>query len=70
MKLTPENFDALTDLFRHALDVAVRNSELNRTCLGCGNFNEAAEVCALASCRPPARIIVAGCPAFVADLPF
>jgi hypothetical protein len=33
-----------------------------RTCLLCKHFNQITEICALAQQRPPARVIVVGCP--------
>ncbi len=35
-----------------------------RTCLSCEHFNEKNELCSLAGARPPARVIVFGCPSF------
>lgn len=40
------------------------------TCLNCENFNEPAELCRLAGQRPPARVIVTGCPKFSELIPF
>lgn len=43
-----------------------------QSCLTCINFDEPSEVCKLYKQRPPARIIVNGCPSFddISEVPF
>lgn len=43
-----------------------------RSCLTCINFDEPSEICKLYKQRPPARIIVNGCPSFddISEVPF
>ncbi len=45
-------------------------ARLYRSCLTCLNFTEAAETCALAQARPPARVIAQGCESYVQQPPF
>lgn len=54
--------DAILDLIERA--------RLYRSCPTCQHFEEASEVCGLASCRPPARIIAMGCPKYLEEPPF
>ena len=39
-------------------------------CLSCEHFKEAQEICELYEERPPAKVIVIGCPSYNADIPF
>lgn len=48
----------------------VSAERLRPSCITCENFDEPAEICRLAGTRPPARVIVAGCPAFMENIPF
>lgn len=43
-----------------------------RSCINCLNFKEDQEICVLANQRPPAKVIVFGCPMHVdiKDIPF
>ena len=43
-----------------------------QSCLNCKNFNEPDELCILYKMRPPAKIIVFGCPSYddIGDIPF
>ena len=34
----------------------------DRSCIQCGHFNEIKELCVLYKQRPPAKVIVNGCP--------
>lgn len=40
------------------------------TCINCIQWNDHDEKCTLAKIRPPARVIVFGCPAWEEDIPF
>lgn len=40
------------------------------TCANCGNYDHNREVCKLAGQRPPAVVIVRGCPSWEDDIPF
>ena len=40
------------------------------SCIYCTNFDEENELCRLANQRPPARVIVQGCPKFDLEIPF
>lgn len=41
------------------------------SCLWCKHFVEREELCGMAGMRPPARVLVLGCPAYVPDdVPF
>jgi recombinational DNA repair protein RecR len=57
-----------------ALTKAVRNEldRATRTCLNCQNFDEKSELCKFNSYnqRPPARVIVTGCPSHEDEIPF
>lgn len=49
---------------------AMEQEGVGRSCLGCNHFKEETEVCKLAGKRPPARVIVTGCPSWEELLPF
>lgn len=70
-KLSPEQAAALLTLFQRTLQIGARNLGMNRTCLSCCHFNEAAESCTFynPAMRPPARVIVEACPAW-SEAPF
>jgi len=40
------------------------------SCIYCTNFDEENELCRLANQRPPARVVVQGCPKFDLEIPF
>lgn len=40
------------------------------SCVLCINFDSKTEFCTLAGERPPAKVIVTGCPQWLDDLPF
>ena len=45
--------------------------KFSKTCLGCEFFDEKTEGCAYANgARPPARVIVSGCPEYIDRIPF
>lgn len=44
--------------------------EIWPTCINCDNFNEEEEKCKLYDQRPPARVIVKGCPQWIPIIPF
>lgn len=51
-------------------EIMIRHSHW-QCCLNCDRFNIQKEVCEkFGGQRPPARIIVVGCPEFVDDIPF
>lgn len=45
-------------------------SNILPTCANCGHYDHKQEICKLASSRPPARVIVKGCPSWEDDIPF
>lgn len=59
-------------ILRHTAQAALRNiiasgierehNYLYQSCINCENFDEKNELCKLAKQRPPARVIVFGCP--------
>lgn len=50
---------------------AVERWQLHGSCLSCHHFTEAEEACAMAGGgRPPARVLVTGCPAYEEKAPF
>jgi hypothetical protein len=62
---------ATNDIIRRLTEVI--RVELNssiRTCITCDNFTEKTEVCELAKCRPPARVIANGCSSYEEVVPF
>ncbi len=63
-KLTPQQHAALVALFGRAFSIAIETQAWNRTCLNCQWFNEQTEICAKFAKRPPARVIVTGCPQY------
>jgi len=55
-----------------ALRQLLDQASIARTCLDCEHFTEGPDTCGLVHppARPPARIIVLGCPKYVAAIPF
>jgi hypothetical protein len=64
-----ENIDAFRDMSTILFGENIKR-QIIKSCLNCINFNEEDETCLLAKARPPARIIVFGCPQWDADIPF
>lgn len=54
----------LTKAMRRELATATK------TCLNCLHFDEPSEKCKLCNLRPPARVIVSGCPKHEDEIPF
>lgn len=65
MKQTKAREDFATKL-ANGLD----DAGLFRNCLNCANFHYETEICAMYKQRPPARIIVTGCPDHTDLIPF
>jgi len=40
------------------------------SCINCDDFNEANETCSQVNQRPPAKIVVFGCPKWTPSIPF
>jgi hypothetical protein len=58
---------------RHDRDAVHREmiqQQIFRSCINCEHFNEKTEYCGVAHQRPPAKVIVFGCPKWMADIPF
>lgn len=55
---------------RPAFHQALVESCIVRSCLNCMDFNHQAEICDLAKVRPPAKVVVFGCPKWTLDPPF
>jgi hypothetical protein len=70
-KLTPEQMRGMEAVLHRVVQIAARHAGWNHTCLSCCHFNEASEQCTYYAppMRPPARVIVEGCPAH-AETPF
>lgn len=70
-KLSPEQELALTIIFQRTLQIGAASLGMGRTCLKCCHFNEPTESCTYytPAMRPPARVIVEGCPAW-SETPF
>lgn len=50
---------------------ALEDAKYDHTCLSCEHFNQQTEGCAKANgARPPAKVIVDGCPAWYPHIPF
>jgi multimeric flavodoxin WrbA len=56
-------------LYLELMDLFLRERKFH-TCVSCSNFEAATEVCRLAGQRPPAEVIVLGCPSYVSAPPF
>lgn len=52
------------------VELLVRELRPLRCCIACAYFREADEFCEVAQCRPPARVIAFGCPAYADAPPF
>lgn len=63
-KLSPQQYEALKMLFRRVIQMTAENAGMNKTCLNCFHFEEAVETCKICNQRPPARVIVEGCPEY------
>lgn len=76
MEIKPKlRVDAYYDIQSHivaGLERVATEYFIYRSCLTCEYFNEKAELCKLANQRPPARVIVFGCPKWVdvKEIPF
>lgn len=54
-----------------AITAAVEAARLDGTCVMCESFDEKTEGCAKADGRrPPAKVIITGCPKFFEKIPF
>ncbi len=60
--LRHEQFYDLQSLISKAVRDIVKYKDAYQNCLNCEHFIEQTEICKLANARPPARIIVYGCP--------
>lgn len=60
----------MTEDERHLLHRALVDSCVVRSCLNCENFNPGSEICEVGRQRPPAHVVVYGCPAWDVKLPF
>lgn len=75
IKITPEHTAALENFLQgtvaRSLEIVAYKNGWNRTCLSCEHFREGDDVCTFytPNQRPPARVIVEGCPAWI-DIPF
>lgn len=49
---------------------AILSHHVWRSCLNCEEWEHVKEVCRKVEQRPPAKVIVVGCPAWIADIPF
>ncbi len=66
--LLPDATYAITKAIRETL---LKEKPIYQNCLNCENFDHATEFCKLANQRPPAKIIVYGCPKWEYDaIPF
>ena len=57
-------------LVRSAWQNEARAQGLLVSCLNCEQFDQKAEVCRLANVRPPAAVLIVGCPSWSEDIPF
>jgi hypothetical protein len=55
-----------------ALETVAKRNLIYTSCVNCLNFRERDEICILANMRPPARVIVFGCPQWedIDQIPF
>jgi hypothetical protein len=67
----PDNED-LEHIVAYLEDAVSRVEKAKTTthCIDCLHFIEGQELCTVANSRPPARVIVSGCPKFLEDIPF
>ncbi len=49
---------------------AILSYQVWRSCLNCEEWNATKEICMRVEQRPPAKVIVVSCPAWIADIPF
>lgn len=64
-------FSQLSDNLRNRLENLIIELATDRSCLQCEHFDEPNERCAAAGGqRPPARVIVLGCPSWSGRPPF
>jgi len=64
--LTPEQQQGIELILTRTVELLAKSQGWGHTCLACLHFNEAMEVCTYYRdpIRPPARVIVEGCPAW------
>lgn len=61
--ITPERQAQLEALMVRVIELVSIRAGWARSCLNCSHFAEGSgELCTLAGARPPARVIVHGCP--------
>lgn len=64
--------------FLRDVEKLIERHKIEKTCLGCEHMSAAAEtsdnikdaLCTLYNAVPPAKVIVRGCPAYIAAIPF
>ncbi len=55
--------------WRAVIDAGLYSGKVT-SCINCENFDKKGEICILAGSKPPARVIMFGCPAWLFDIPF
>ena len=61
-KLRMDAYYDLQSIIADGLSRLAEQNHIYRSCINCFNFKETSEICILANQRPPARVIVFGCP--------
>ncbi len=55
---------------RTAFHQSLVHAHIVHSCVNCMDFNHQDETCELAKVRPPANVVVFGCPKWTPDIPF
>lgn len=55
---------------RPAFHQSLVRAHIVHSCVNCMDFNHQNETCELANARPPANVVVFGCPKWTPDIPF
>ena len=71
-KLRPDAKYDIGSAVQHAVgELLTKTDYIYQGCINCNNFNQTLELCKLANQRPPAKVIVFGCPKWDFDgIPF